>query len=114
MKEWEKFEEYICSRIHSIDKYAKRTPGSGNKGRKGDITGNFGLHIECKAHNKKNVYNENDFQKCKEEIPLHSENIPILFTKNKDGKMRVHLDADDFLDIYIEFFQLTNGGEWNL
>lgn len=108
-KLWEQFEDYICQKIKEVDINARRTPGSGNKGRKGDIFTNCGLHIECKFRNKKNVYNEDDLQKTIQEVPLHSKKIPILFTRNKDGKVRAHLEAGTFLDLYIELINYRKG-----
>ena len=36
-KQWQKFEDYIAEILKEIDPYCSRTPGSGNKGIKGDI-----------------------------------------------------------------------------
>ena len=100
-KEWEKLEEFILEHIKEIDSYAKKSPGSGNKGRKGDLVTKCGLKIECKDNQSlKNAYKEVDMQKIIEEVPLHSQDIPILITRNKDKKIRVHLDFKDFWEIY--------------
>lgn len=99
-KSWEEFEEFILSYIKEIDSYAKRSPGSGNKGRKGDIVTNCGLKIELKERNTKAVYQEKWMQKIIDEVPLHSQDIPILITQNKDKKIRVHMTWEDFWEIY--------------
>ena len=102
MKKWEQLEQWICEQLRELDPYIKRTPGSGNGGSKGDIkfSTNLGLHIEAKYRNIKSVYNENWLEKTENEIPLHSEKIAIVVTENKDGKKRVHLDAEDFFRVY--------------
>ncbi|MGD2071863.1 MAG: hypothetical protein PVG65_00030 [Candidatus Thorarchaeota archaeon] len=100
MKKWQKLEEliaYICS---EVGLYSRPTKGSGNKGEKHDIKTSCGLAIECKYRNIKSVYNEDWMQKIIEEVPLHSQDIPILVTQNKDNKIRVHLEWNDFWEIY--------------
>lgn len=99
-KDWEQLEELILEYVKEIDPYAKRCPGSGNKGRKGDIVTLINLGIEIKDRNTKSPYDENWLAKCAEEIPLHSQKIPIVVTRNNQGKIRVHLDFNDFWEIY--------------
>ena len=100
-KDWEQLEEFILAYVKELDPYAKRCPGSGNKGRKGDLVTSCGLKIECKDNQSlKNAYKENDMQKIIEEVPLHSQDIPILITRNQDKKIRVHLNWECFWDIY--------------
>ncbi len=82
--------------MKQIDPYATHTKAS----RYGDLKVK-GLHIECKDYNKKSVYNEDWMKKCIEEVPLHSDKIPLLITRNKDKKIRVHMDFQDFLDMCI-------------
>jgi len=48
-------------------------------------------------------------QKCIDEVPFHSNKIPLLVTKNKDNKIRVHMEWIDFLRLYIEYHELKNG-----
>ena len=110
-KDWIKLEEFILEHIQELDIHAKRSPGSGNKGRKGDIVTKCGLKIECKDNQSlKNAYKESDMQKIIEEVPLHSEDIPILITRNKDKKIRVHLEWEDFIELYkaLEIFRNYN------
>jgi len=100
-KDWIKLEELILQNIKEVDQYAKRTPGSGNKGRKGDLSTKCGLAIECKDNQSlKNAYKEVDMIKIIEEVPLHSQDVPILITRNQDKKIRVHMTFEDFWDIY--------------
>lgn len=111
-KKWEAFEEYIVGKLKEIDFYCKRTPGSGNKGRKGDIYTNVGLHIEAKQRNTKSITVNSDFwKKLNEEIPLHSNKIPVLALENGEGKRWAVLDLDYFLDIYIDYYKRTSLGK---
>ena len=102
MKDWEKLESWCCEQLEELDKFVCRTPGSGNGNCKGDLkfSKNIGLHIECKCYKKKNVWNIDWLKKCNGEIPLHSDKIAIVVSENKDGKKVVHLDAEDFFNIY--------------
>ena len=103
-QDWQKFEDLIVEEMKQIDPHATHTKAS----RYGDLKVN-GLHIECKDYNKKSVYNEDWMKKCIEEIPLHSEKIPLLITRNKDKKIRVHMEFQDFLEIYVELIQYRRG-----
>jgi hypothetical protein len=97
---WKQLELWICEQFKELDIYAKRTPGSGNKGRKGDIFNSLNLNVEAKCYQKKNVWDVKWLEKCESEIPLHSDKIAIVVTENKDGKKHVHLTFDDFWTIY--------------
>jgi hypothetical protein len=103
-KKWQKFEDLIAEELKELDPYIKHTKGS----IYGDLKTSLALHIECKDYNKKNVYNEDHMQKCIEEVPLHSKKLPILITRNKDKKIRVHLDFYDFLNLYKKYYKLKN------
>jgi len=107
-KSWQQLEDFIANQLKDIDKFARHTKGSGNKNEKHDIKTVCGLAIECKQRNIKSVYNEDWMQKIIDEVPLHSQDIPILITENKDGKRRVHLNADDFINIYIQAYKNEN------
>jgi hypothetical protein len=116
MLEWESLENWIVEKFKKYDPFVKRSPGSGNKSVKGDLkfsSNSCGLHIEAKQRNKISVYDENWLEKCASEIPLHMANskIPIIFTMNKDHKIRVHLDADDFMKIFDGYFEQKNGSK---
>lgn len=110
MKDWEKFEEWCCDQLKELDPSIRRTPGSGNGNISGDLCGqtNFGLHVECKCYNKKNVWNIDWLTKCAEEIPLHSEKVAIVVTENKNNQKIVHLDAEDFFTMYKELWEYKN------
>jgi len=99
-KSWQKFEDLISEYIKEIDKYARPTKGSGNKCEKHDIRTNCGLACELKERNLKSVYNEDWMQKIINEVPLHSQDVPILLTRNKEGKIRVHMEWIDFWEIF--------------
>jgi hypothetical protein len=102
IEKWIQLENWIVSQLKEVDSFIKRTPGSGNGACKGDIkfSTNLGLHIEAKYRNTKSVYNEDWLEKAEMEIPLHVNKAAVLFTMNKVGKVRVHMDAKDFMDIF--------------
>jgi hypothetical protein len=106
---WQKFEDLICKKLKEIDPNIRATKGSGNSTEKHDIKTNCGLACECKDYNKISVYNEEWMQKVISEVPLHSDKLPVLFTRNKEGKIRAHLDGDDFARLYIEYWKMKNG-----
>ena len=106
-KDWQKFENFVAEELKEIAPYATHTKGS----RYGDLKNVPGLHIECKAYNKKNVFQETHMKKCIEEVPLHSEKIPLLITKNVDNDIRVHMSWLDFKELYFEFHKLKYGEE---
>lgn len=111
-KSWQKLEDYIASRLKEIDSRCRPSKASGgNCSESGDIffSKNVGLHLEAKDRDLKSVYNEEWLTKCESEIPLHGNKIAVLVTRNNEGKMRVHLDADDFLNLYIDYYKLKNG-----
>ena len=106
---WQKFEDLICALLQEIDSRIRPTKGSGNSTENYDINTSCGLAIECKDYNTDSVYQEKWMQKVIEEVPLHVERLPVLFTRNKDGKIRAHLDGEDFIKMYIEFYKLKQG-----
>ena len=111
MKPWEMLEQWICNILKALDDSIKRTPGSGNGFKKGDVCckTNIGLHVEAKCYQKKNVWNVDWLKKCEEEIPLHSDKIAIVVTENNKKEKHVHIDAEDFFNLYIEYWELKNG-----
>ncbi len=110
MKEWQQLEQWVCEKLRPLDPYIHRTPGSGNKGCKGDakFSINLGLHLEAKWRNLKSVYKQEWLDKCTEEIPLHSAKIPVVITEDKNKNKVAHLKADDFLEMYIKLYKLEN------
>ena len=112
MKPWEMLEQYICGELKVIDPSIKRSPGSGNGFKKGDVCckTNIGLHLEAKQRNKLNVWESKWLTKCESEIPLHSKKMAIVVTENNKKEKHVHLSADDFFNMYIEYWRLKNEG----
>ncbi len=103
--DWKKFEEYIVGKLLCIDKHAKRTPGSGNKGIKGDVDNKY-LLIEAKYTDKKSISLKSDvWEKLLSELPLHSNRLPMYALKDGEGHKWAVLDLDDFLDMFIELVQ---------
>ena len=87
-----------CGKIRS-------TKASGASTEKGDVLNSVNLHIECKLRNTSSITIKNDvWQKLNQEIPLHSDKLPILALENKEGKRWVVLGLDDFINIYIEWY----------
>lgn len=97
---WKQLQDLVAQELKELDPHARSTKGSGNSGEKGDVNNSVGLNIECKDENKLNVFQDKYLQKCIEEIPLHSDKIGILVTRNKEGKIRVHMDFQDFLELF--------------
>ena len=101
MKEkWFLLQEWVAGQLKELDPYARSTKASGACGESGDVRNTVGLNIECKCYNQQSPFKEQWLIKCQEEIPLHSKKVAIVVTENKDGKKRVHLDAEDFFRIY--------------
>lgn len=111
MEKWEQLEQYICEQLKEIDPTIRRTPGSGNGNKSGDVCcmTNIGLHLEAKQRNKKNVWDRNWLKKCSSEIALHSLKIPVVVTENIDSEKIVHLYAEDFFNLYKRLWKLENG-----
>lgn len=101
---WQQFENYLVEEFKAVDPNATHTKGS----RYGDLKVE-GLHIEAKDYNTKSVFKEEWMIKCIEEVPLHSDKIPLLITRNKEDKIRVHMNFNDFLTLYKELHALRNG-----
>jgi hypothetical protein len=110
MEKWEQLEQYICDQLKEIDPTIRRTPGSGNGHRKGDVTcqTNVGLHLEAKQREMKNVWQKKWLAKCASEIPLHVDKIPIVVTQDEKEERVVHLKAEDFFNLYINYWRLKN------
>lgn len=108
--DWIQLEEFILEHIKEIDPFARRSPGSGNKGRKGDIVSSCYLNIEAKQRNIKSPFDQKWLDKCLEEIPLHSQKIGIVVTENKDRDKVVHMAWNDFWKIYQDYCKYNNIG----
>ena len=108
-EDWYLLQEWVAEQLREIDPYARSTKGSGNSTEKGDLKlNNAKLHIECKCYKKKNVWDIDWLTKCAEEIPLHSKKTPIVVSENRDGKKIVHLDAEDFFELYKDYWRMKN------
>jgi len=106
---WQKFEEYLVGKLIGIDPYAKRTPGSGNKGRKGDVDNKY-LLIEAKQTDKKSISLKRDvWEKLLSELPLHSSRIPMYALEDGEGHKYAVLDLDDFFDIFVDHIYYEEG-----
>ena len=78
-KLWQKLEDYIVERLKEIDPFCKPTKQSGGGTIKNDIQTSCGLGIECKQRASKSVtIDYKVWEKLNEEIPLHSNKIPVL------------------------------------
>lgn len=106
---WFLFQEFIAMLFQEIAPNARSTKASGASTEKGDIKGVPNLQIECKDYKLDSVYKEEWMEKVINEVPLHVKKIPVLFTRNKNGKMRAHLNAEDFSRLYVEFYKLKHG-----
>lgn len=107
-KDWQKFEDYIVESLRDIDEYCRASKGSGNKGELHDIKTKTGIAVECKFRRTKSVtIKEKTWEKLVEEIPFHSDKIPVLALQNKNKKKWAVLDLDDFLEMYKELYRLT-------
>lgn len=102
---WKIFQDYIAEKLVEIDPYARSSKGSGNSTEMGDITNNIGLNIECKQTDKiRDVsIKKDEWEHVCNEIPLHSDRIPVLCLENKEGKRWAVLDLETFLDLYIDY-----------
>lgn len=110
MEPWKQFQEHIATRLHPIDPKARSTKGSGNQGEAGDVKNDVDLCIECKLRNTKDITIKNDvWNKLCGEIPFHSKKIPMYALENEDKKRWVVLNLDDFLDIYVEWWEMKYG-----
>jgi len=103
--DWYKFQEWIAKEFQEFDPYARSTKASGARGEKGDVKNNLGLNVEAKCYKTKSPYNQKWLDKCNSEIPLHSDNIAIVVTENKDKDKVVHLMWEDFWTIYKKEFK---------
>lgn len=109
-EDWRKFQDYIADRLKEIDPHVRSTKGSGNQGELGDVNNKVDLCIECKLRNTKSVtINADVWKKLCREIPLHSKRKPMYALQNKEKEMWAVLNLDDFLDIFIEWWQLKQG-----
>lgn len=108
--EWKQFQDYIAGILQAIDPHARSSKGSGNCGELGDVNNKVGLNIECKQTGKVRDVSikKDEWEHVCNEIPLHSNRIPILCLENKDKKRWAVLDLDTFLELYIKLWRYEN------
>lgn len=106
---WFLLQEWVADAIKEISPYSRSTKASGAVGEKGDVFNSCNLNIECKCYQKKNVWEIDWLKKANAEIPLHSNKIAIVVTENKKEEKVVHLNADDFFNLYKRLWKLENG-----
>ena len=102
-----KLEEYIVEGLKPIDKYTRKTPGSGCGHSNGDISNGF-FYVEAKQkHSKTNIVIDykNEWLTLNSRIPLNSTKIPIIVTENRHGDKFCTLDLDDFFDLAKKAFE---------
>lgn len=104
-KDWQQFEDFLAEEFKEIAPHVTHTKGS----RYGDLKNLPGLHVEAKSYDNVNVYKEEWLKKCLEEIPLHSDKMGIVVTKNKNNDVRVHMSWFDFKDLFFEWYILKYG-----
>lgn len=99
-EEWYLFQEWIAQELKELDPNARSTKASGARGETGDVKNAINLNIECKCYNTKSPFKQEWLDKVNEEIPLHSDKIGIVVTRNKNKDVVVHLGWRDFFEIY--------------
>jgi hypothetical protein len=99
-------ENYVVDKLKSIDKYARRTRGSGCGNEVGDIKNNY-LYVECKIKGTKSniIMERNVWKKHLKGLPLNTNKLPIYVTQNKENERFVILDADDFFNLFINYIK---------
>lgn len=108
-EKWYLLQEYVAEKLKEIDPYARSTKGSGNCGEQGDVNNSVGLTIECKLRNTQSVQINNEiWEKLCEEIPLHSDRLPLLVLENQKGKRWGVMELDDLINIYIDAYNYRN------
>ena len=96
--------------------HARPSKASGAKGEKGDVSCIDGVAtVECKNRNTPNVTIKADvWKKLNNEIPLHSDSIPMYVVKNNADMCLVCLDINDFFKVFKSYInelkEIGNGG----
>ena len=110
MKEkWFLLQEWVAGQLKELDPNARSTKASGACGESGDVRNLCGLNVEAKCYNTESPWRISWLEKCQGEIPLHSDKLAIVVTENKEGKKTVHLNAEDFFQLYIKLWKLEHG-----
>lgn len=110
---WKIFQDYIAEKLQEIDPHARSSKGSGNKGELGDVNNKCGLNIECKQTDRVRDVSikKDEWEHVCNEVPLHSNRIPVLCLENKDGKRWAVLDLDTFLELYKDWYVAQTRGD---
>jgi len=103
--DWQKFEDFLAEEFKEIAPYATHTKGS----QYGDLKNIPHVHVEAKSYNNINAYQHEWLQKCISEVPLHSDKVPMVITKNKSNDIVVHISWLDFKEIFFEYYKLKFG-----
>ena len=111
---WKQFQDDIAEKLKVIDPFARSSKGSGNCGELGDVNNSVGLNIECKQTDKVRDISikKDEWEHVCQEIPLHSDRIPVLCLENKEGKRWAVLDLDTFLEFYIELYEFRENDQF--
>ena len=104
-------ENYVAEKFIALGyPSARRSNGSGNKGQAGDISGQDLFVVECKNRNTEDITLKDDvWNKLKNEIPLHSERLPLYILRNKNKKTWCVMDSEDFFTILKGYLENLNG-----
>ena len=104
-------EIYLAEKLKSIDKYARKTRGSGCGSEIADISNSF-FYIEAKRKLTKDniiVDYKKEWLKLLSEMPINTLKIPFMAVENKQRKKFIILDADDFFEICNKAYGEKNG-----
>lgn len=63
-----------------------------------DLVGLDGIHVECKAQEKLNIYNA--MEQAKEESEKRKDGLPTVFHKRDRGEWLVTMRLEDWIDLY--------------
>lgn len=103
-------EEYIVEGLKPIDKYTRKTKGSGCGAEIGDVQNQF-FFVESKIkHGKVNIIVDykNEWLTLNSRIPLNSTKIPVVIVENKFGEKFVTMEAVNFFELVRKAFQDEN------
>ena len=94
-------EIYLAEKLKSIDKYARKTRGSGCGHEIADISNEY-FYIEAKQKlTKENIIvnYKKEWLKLLSEIPINTLKIPIMAVENKHNEKFIILTSEDFFNI---------------
>lgn len=95
------FEEVVVQLITPIDKYARRTRGSGNGNEIGDVSNKY-FYIECKKRSTKHITIKQDvWYKLCASVTIGSNKTPIYCLENSEGDQFAVLDLKTFFKEFV-------------